>query len=363
MKLKSYLKQGSISTGILISIIILINIIIDRQSSSKFLLSLPLISSIIICSFCTHIFIPKLNLLKVKQIIRLEGPKAHYKKAGTATMGGLVIVPIALLIGNLLSIYNSYNWKILAISLITLGFMFIGALDDWRSLSEKTNNGLSPNAKIFLQASASTIFLIYTYSNNWLDSKINLPMGFQLYVGIFIIPISIFVFLAESNSTNLTDGLDGLASGCGALVFSGMAIELMLRGDNESYLMSVLCNAMAGSWLGFLIHNKNPARIFMGDTGSLAMGGALTSIALMTNSLWSLFIMGGIFVLESLSVIFQVSIFKLTKKYQGTGKRLFLMTPLHHHYEIAGVNENIIVVSFWIISGCFVGVGLLLSPT
>ena len=142
--------------------------------------------------------------------------------------------------------------------------------------------------------------------------------------------------------------------------FFGAAEHILLEG-NENLMLACFCSGMAGSWLGFLTQNKNPAKIFMGDTGSLAMGGALTGIAVLSNNLWALLIMGGVFVMESISVIIQVLIFKITKKYTGSGKRIFLMTPIHHHYEMKGINENIIVEWFWISTGILVVISLLLS--
>ena len=163
-------------------------------------------------------------------------------------------------------------------------------------------------------------------------------------------PLALFVLIAESNSTNLTDGLDGLAAGCGALIFTGLAIHLTLDKSDIALTLSKFCIAMSGSLIGFLLLNRNPAKIFMGDSGSLAIGGSLAAIALISNKLWPLLIMGGIFLIESLSVIIQVSIFKLTKKFKGKGYRVFLMTPIHHHLELQGVKEHIIVRNFWIIT-------------
>ena len=170
------------------------------------------------------------------------------------------------------------------------------------------------------------------------------------------------MFLAESNATNLTDGLDGLASGCGALVFAGLAIQLMLRGHSGDPAMAGFCMSMAGAWLGFLIHNRNPARAFMGDTGSLAMGAALSAVALLTDSLWPLLVMGGVFLAESVSVIVQVWVFKATKGPDGQGRRIFRMAPLHHHFELGGTSERTVVPCFWLMTAALVLLGLLLRP-
>ncbi len=360
MKLKPILKQSTVSTNLLIIIIVLTSIITDRYIEKSFL-SIPLILSLLLCGTTIKSFIPKLNKLKAKQIIRQEGPEAHQKKSGTPTMGGLIIVPIGIIIGNIFTIQDVLYEKIIAISLITLAFMFIGTLDDWKSISQKTNSGLSPKMKIILQSLASLIFFIWTIMKEWINPIINLPFGIEFNSGFLILPITLFVFIAESNSTNLTDGLDGLASGCGALVFTGLSLEIILQGNNENYMISTFCASMAGAWLGFLIFNKNPAKVFMGDTGSLAMGACLAAAALLSNNLWSLLIMGGIFLIESLSVILQVSFFKITKKRYGFGKRIFLMTPLHHHYEIAGMHENIIVNNFWIATSYLIALSLVIN--
>jgi phospho-N-acetylmuramoyl-pentapeptide-transferase len=168
--------------------------------------------------------------------------------------------------------------------------------------------------------------------------------------------------MAESNATNLTDGLDGLAAGVGSLVFLGLAIQLMLRGNNGDPALAGYCAAMAGAWLGFLLHNCNPARVFMGDTGSLSMGAALSAIALLSNSLWPLLVMGGLLLAESMSVILQVWVFKATKGPDGQGRRLFRMAPLHHHFELGGWSERRVVVSFWGITLMLVLIGVLLRP-
>ncbi len=307
--------------------------------------------------------IPKLRTLKCNQIIREEGPESHHKKSGTPTMGGLLIVPVALILGNLISLNGQSNQQIISISLITFAYMVIGGIDDLRSLRFKTNTGLSPKGKILLQAAAGILFLIWTGWQGWINSEIPFAFDKSLDIGVMIWPLALFVFLAESNAANLTDGLDGLASGCGSLIFTGLAIQLMLRGNEGDPALAGFSIAMAGSWLGFLTHNRNPAKIFMGDTGSLAMGAALSGIALLSNSLWPLFIMGGVLLAESLSVIVQVWFFKITKKLTGKGKRILLMAPLHHHYEVAGASEPEIVQKFWLTTFGLVILGLIMHPS
>ena len=240
--------------------------------------------------------------------------------------------------------------------------MLIGGIDDWSSLTKHTNTGLTARGKLLLQAMAAATFLAIAAWQGWISSSIALPFGLELPLGLLIWPLGLFVVLAESNATNLTDGLDGLASGCGALVFTGLALQLMLRGDNGDPALAGFCMAMAGAWLGFLVHNRNPARAFMGDTGSLAMGAALSGVALLSNSLWPLLVMGGVFVAESLSVIIQVWVFKATKGPDGQGRRVFRMAPLHHHFELGGTDERSVVPAFWLITAGLVLLGLVLRP-
>jgi phospho-N-acetylmuramoyl-pentapeptide-transferase len=216
---------------------------------------------------------------------------------------------------------------------------------------------------LLLQGLSAIAFLAWAHWDQQLAPFIALPLGWVLPLGLLILPLGLFVFLAESNATNLTDGLDGLAGGCGAIVFSGLGIQLMLRGHEGDPAMAGFCAAMAGCWLGFLLFNRHPARVFMGDTGSLAMGSALAAVALLSNSLWPLLLMGGVFLAESLSVIVQVWVFKATKNpATGQGKRVFRMAPLHHHFELGGASEQQVVVGFWLISLILVMLGLVLLP-
>ncbi|MFM7647678.1 MAG: phospho-N-acetylmuramoyl-pentapeptide-transferase, partial [Cyanobium sp.] len=250
-----------------------------------------------------------------------------------------------------------------AVAAITLAYLAIGAIDDWRSLTKHHNTGLTPLGKLLLQALSAVVFLAWAALGQHMGSDIALPLGWVLPLGLLIWPLGLFVVLAESNATNLTDGLDGLAAGCGAIVFSGLGLQLMLRGHEGDPALAGFCAAMAGCWLGFLAHNRHPARLFMGDTGSLAMGAALSGVALLSNSLWPLLLMGGVFLAESLSVILQVWVFKATKNpATGQGRRLFRMAPLHHHFELGGLPEQQVVLRFWGASLVLVLLGLVLLP-
>ena len=328
------------SAHILIYLILITALFIDIVIK-KNLLFIPLIISTTLTILLLKWGIPKLKKLNLGQVIREEGPKDHFKKSGTPSMGGLLVVPVGLLIGNL----TTMNLKVLIISILTIGYKAIGLIDDWKSINLKMNQGLTPKQKLFLQALIGSLFIIFSYQKGYLNSYISLWNENQIELGILILPIALFILIAESNSTNLTDGLDGLASGCSAIIFTGLSILLCLKGNTEGYELGQFCIALAGSWIGFLIFNKNPAKIFMGDTGSLSIGATLAGVALLSNSLWSLFLMGGVFLAEALSVILQVGVFKTTKKVQGTGYRLFRMAPIHHHLELKGYSEIKIVQS------------------
>ncbi len=312
-------------------------------------LTIPFIITTLVSSIITFIGIPKLKKFKIKQIIREEGPKNHLLKQGTPTMGGIFFIPIGIIISNILY-FNKENYEIIVtLSFLVLFFMLIGFIDDFLSLKKQLNTGLRAKQKIILQSFISLIFIIFCASNNLIPYNVQIANKI-VNIGNFIYPLGIFVLLAESNSTNLTDGLDGLLSGCSVLIFTGLAITILIDNPSNNLTLAPLSIVMAGACMGFLFLNKYPAKLFMGDSGSLAIGASLSGIALISNNLWSLFIMGGILAAESISVLIQVSIFKLSKRIKGKGHKLFLMTPLHHHFELKGNNEILIVSTFWLIT-------------
>ncbi len=344
----SLFKKINIQISILFGLILLSCIILDINSKNYNFTFIFLITTFI-SSITTYLGIPKLKKIKIQQIIRDEGPKNHFLKQGTPTMGGIFFIPIGIIISNILY-FNEDNYKIiLTLSFLIIFFMFIGFIDDYLSLKKQLNTGLRSNQKIILQFFISLIFIIICASNNFIADNIQIPSKI-VHLGNLIYPLGIFVLLAESNSTNLTDGLDGLLSGCSVLILTGLAITISIQNPTNSWTLAPLCMVMAGTCMGFLLLNKYPAKLFMGDSGSLAIGASLGGIALISNNLWSLLIMGGILAAESISVIIQVSIFKISKKIQGEGYKLFLMTPLHHHFELKGNNEILIVSSFWLIT-------------
>ena len=354
--------NGTVSAVALMLIVLGSSLLSDKWIPNS-QLTLPLLVSTIIAGLVAAIGIPRLKALRMGQIIRTEGPSGHQSKAGTPTMGGLLVVPVGAVLGSLISVEGTASHQLLAVATVTLAFMVIGGFDDWSSLTKQTNKGLTPRGKLVLQGIAGGAFLIVSGWQGWISTSVSLPFHWSLPLGLAIWPLGLFVFLAESNATNLTDGLDGLASGCGALVFSGLALQLMLRGNSGDPALAGFCMAMAGAWLGFLMHNRHPARAFMGDTGSLAMGASLSAVALLSDSLWPLLVMGGVFLAESLSVIVQVWVFKATKGADGQGRRILLMAPLHHHFELGGTSERTVVPCFWLITAGFVLLGIALRPT
>ena len=301
--------------------------------------------------------IKKLNLL---QNIRAEGPTNHLKKSNTPTMGGVFIM-IPFLIFLLILTINLGSLNLILLFLTILGYFFIGFLDDFLSIKNKENTGLKTKEKFTLQSIISIIFIILAYEKNLISPFIQVSNSLEINMHIFILPISFLMLVGISNSVNLTDGLDGLAAGCSGIIFFGLGTEILLKEQQELIIFSILCYSMSGICLGFLKYNSYPAKIFMGDTGSLSIGAILGSIALLTNSVFTLSIFSGIFIVESLSVMIQVGIFKITKKLFYKGKRIFLMAPLHHHFELKGVKEQKIVENFWKINILLVILGIVLK--
>jgi phospho-N-acetylmuramoyl-pentapeptide-transferase len=316
-------------------------------------LVLPLCLSAILTAGLGFWAVPLLQQLKAGQFIREDGPQTHFKKAGTPTMGGVFVIPVAVAIA-LLS--TGFSPLVVAASALTLAYGAIGWLDDWQILRRKSNKGISPRLKLALQTGFAALFCLWvTWQHPLAITQLALPFGWVLPLGGLLVPIAWFALVAESNATNLTDGLDGLAAGTGAIALLGLSA---LAAPTAPDIM-VFCACMSGGYLGFLAHNRNPARVFMGDTGSLALGGALAAAAILSHSLLGLFILSGVFLAETLSVIAQVSYYKATKDEHGIGKRLFKMAPLHHHLELTGWSEIQIVIWFYILTAvlaflCFI---------
>jgi phospho-N-acetylmuramoyl-pentapeptide-transferase len=293
------------------------------------------------------------------QPIRLDGPESHLlTKKGTPTMGGLLIL-IAFTFSTLLwsTFDNPYVWIVL---LVTLGFGALGAIDDYLKLTKASSKGLPGKLKLVGQIIISTIAILWfmATTKEGLNSTLAFPFikNYLLDLGWFFIPFALLVLVGASNAVNLTDGLDGLAIGPVMITAGCFLIIAYLVGNHifASYLqlhfvpgsgeLAVLCGALVGASLGFLWYNAPPAMVFMGDTGSLALGGALGAISIITKHEIVLMIVGGLFVIETISVILQVMYYKATKR------RIFLMAPIHHHFEKKGWAEQTIVIRFWIIS-------------
>ena len=302
--------------------------------------------SFLITVLLSPIFIPFLRRLKFGQSIREEGPKSHQKKTGTPTMGGIVFL-LAILVTTLVMTgkFTEVSEETYLLLFVTIGFGLLGFLDDFIKIAMKRNLGLTSKQKFIGQVVISIIFYLICRQSD-LSTAIGIPFtDYELDFGWFYVVIVIFWLVGFSNAVNLTDGLDGLVSGTSAIAFGAFAV---LAWNQQNYEVALFCVAVVGAVLGFLVFNAHPAKVFMGDTGSLALGGALATVAILLKLELLLVIIGGIFVIETLSVILQVASFKTT------GKRIFKMSPLHHHYELSGWSEWRVVVTFW-------SVGLLLS--
>jgi phospho-N-acetylmuramoyl-pentapeptide-transferase len=308
--------------------------------------TLPFLLSAGIVSALGYWAVPLLRRLKAGQIIREDGPQSHLKKAGTPTMGGIFFVPVALLLSAVWAWSTGIQASdVSAAVLLTLALGFVGWLDDWQVLRKKSNEGLSARLRLVIEMMSGAVFAFWVLLTHSTVSTLLLPFGIALPIGFLFILLAIFVVAAESNAVNLTDGMDGLAAGTTAIAFFGLA--QVIATDWPGLMM--FCACMGGSCIGFLTHNRNPAKVFMGDTGSLALGGALAAVGLMTNSLWALLIVSGLFLVEALSVIAQVTYFKATKGPDGVGKRLFKMSPIHNHFELSGWSESRVVGTFYAI--------------
>jgi phospho-N-acetylmuramoyl-pentapeptide-transferase len=307
-----------------------------------------------------------LRRLKVGQHVRNDGPQTHLAKQGTPTMGGILI--IAALVSSVLlwsDLTNRYVWVVL---FATLAFGGIGFWDDYLKVVKKRSTGLRSGEKFGLQILASLVIGFFLYYNPGDPYSTHLSVPFMkrllLDLGWFYIPFVVVVIVGSSNAVNLTDGLDGLAIGLVGIASTANAVIVYLGGNriiadylNILYIpgsgeLAIFCGAMLGASLGFLWYNAHPAEVFMGDVGSLSLGAALGIVAVMTKNEMLLMIVGGVFVLEACSVIFQVASYKLRRK------RIFLMAPIHHHYELKGWAEPQIIVRFWIISFICAVIGL-----
>lgn len=301
-----------------------------------------------VATFIVGIFVmPILKKFKVGQIVRDDGPKEHLKKQGTPTMGGVIMLIVLVVI---LAI-NSIKYPVLILAIVAiLGFGLVGFIDDYKKLIKKDTKGLSPLKKIIGLVIVTAVFIflylkVFNLGTDFVIPFISSPI--TLSVGAFIAFIA-FILIGTSNAVNLTDGLDGLASGVVAIIMTFFTVIAVKQGNTE---MIILGASSVGTCLAFLLFNFHPAKVFMGDTGSLALGGAVAAIAIIMKMEIYLGIVAFVCIIDTLSVILQVTYFKLTK-----GKRIFKMAPFHHHLELSGMKETKVVILFWIITAilCFI---------
>lgn len=294
--------------------------------------------------------LPILHRLHFGQAIREEGPQSHMKKSGTPTMGGLVIQGAVLIAVVIISLFTK-KWDFFPL-IVMVAFGAIGFIDDFIKVSKKHNLGLRAWQKLVLQFVAALAVALYAAWTPAIGTELVIPfMGTTVDFGFWYVPFTFFAVVAVTNAVNLTDGLDGLASGVTAIVclfFLAMAVAL------NQVSTAVFSGAVIGACLGFLRYNSNPAEIFMGDTGSMALGGAVIVIAIITRMQIFVLIAGLLYVIEALSVVIQVGYFKLTH-----GKRFFKMAPIHHHFELKGWSETRVVTVFWIVTAVFVALAFL----
>lgn len=309
-----------------------------------------IIEAIAVTVILGYFAIPIARKYKARQSIREEGPRSHRAKAGTPTMGGLFMILAAVIV----ILWNHLlDTPVLWLLFLTIGHGILGFLDDFIKAEKKRNLGLTAKQKLLGQLILSVLFCWGCIETLHLPLSISIPfLHTELSIGSFYYIFVILVLIGGSNAVNLTDGLDGLASGCCVVAFFAYGVYCYLHGlHNLGYFITIL----AGACIGFLFFNYHPAKIFMGDTGSLALGGAIAGISVITRTELLLLFLGIIFVLEALSVIIQVTSFKMT------GKRVFKMSPLHHHFELCGWSEVRVVWSFWLFECIFASTALILS--
>ncbi|MBN8234352.1 phospho-N-acetylmuramoyl-pentapeptide-transferase [Halobacillus kuroshimensis] len=320
---------------------------------NEYILLLTMVLSFAITVVISPIIIPFLRRLKFGQSIRDEGPQSHQKKSGTPTMGGVMII-VSVVITTLISSYwfnpDTGNIQLFLVLFVLVGYGLLGFLDDYIKVALKRNLGLTSKQKMLGQIVIALVVYIILRQSDF-PTYISIPgtsIDFDLGWGYAL--LILFMLVGASNAVNLTDGLDGLLAGTAAIAFGAFGILAWTGQLNVE--VTIFSLAIVGALLGFLVFNAHPAKVFMGDTGSLALGGAIAIIAILTKMELILVVIGGVFVLETLSVIIQVISFKTT------GKRVFKMSPLHHHYELKGWSEWRVVTTFWAVGLIFAVLGI-----
>jgi phospho-N-acetylmuramoyl-pentapeptide-transferase len=304
--------------------------------------------SFVLAALCGPLLIPLLRRLKFGQQVRDDGPQSHLKKTGTPTMGGVIIL-LALALAFLK--FSDRGLEFWALLVACLGFGLVGFLDDYIKIAFKRSLGLTARQKLLGQLLFSFIFCVILYRMDH-PTTLAIPgtsISWELGWGYYVLVV--VMFFAASNSVNFTDGLDGLLSGTSALAFGAFAVIALEAAQQQAAVFSA---ALVGAVLGFLVYNAHPAKVFMGDTGSLGIGGGLAAVAILTKTELLLVVIGGVFVLEMLSVIIQVTSFKTR------GKRVFKMSPIHHHFELSGWSEWRVVTTFWLAGFVLAVAGLFL---
>jgi len=315
----------------------------------KILLAAIFAAGLVLCT--GPLLIPELHKLKFGQSIREEGPKSHQAKSGTPTMGGIMII-LAIVIATVAA--APLTPAVLLALFITLGHFVLGFLDDYIKVVKKRNLGLKAKQKMLGQILIAIVTMIVGTRVLGIDTTIWIPIAdINLDIGVGYYFLVLFVLVGTSNAVNLTDGLDGLASGTVAIASGAYALVCYMTGHFD---LAIFCVAMMMACLAFLRFNAHPAKVFMGDTGSLALGGAIAAVGILTHTEILLAVIGFVFVCEALSVIIQVISFKTT------GKRVFRMSPIHHHFELGGWKETKVVFVFWMVGLVASVVGLLMMP-
>lgn len=312
--------------------------------------------SFIICVLLCPVMIPYLQRLKFGQFVREDGPQSHIKKAGTPTMGGIIIIISFVITAAVFFFTKRMNHDGLAVTFVTLAFGIIGFLDDYIKVVKKRSLGLRAWQKLILQLLVTLVFAYYMLYVKHAGTEVMIPFanGYALTLGVLYIPFLLFVTLGTVNGVNFTDGLDGLVSGVTVIVAVWMCFMALFTGNAG---IAAVSGALIGSLMGFLIYNSFPARVFMGDTGSLALGGYVAACAFILKMPLFIAIVGIVYLAEVISVILQVGYFKYTRRKYGQGKRLFKMSPIHHHFEELGWSETKVVALFYIVTAlaCLIG--------
>ncbi|MCW3007506.1 MAG: phospho-N-acetylmuramoyl-pentapeptide-transferase [Solirubrobacterales bacterium] len=304
-------------------------------------------AALLICVFLSPKFIQFLRVREFGQNIREEGPAGHHTKAGTPTMGGIIIF---LAVSAPFLILSNYDWRSIGVYAVAMLSAAIGFADDYTKIVKRRSLGLRARTKLGVTIAISILLWYIATQKAGLPSTLRLRfVDYQIDLGVFYLPLIYLVVAGTTSAVNLTDGLDGLAAGCTAIVLLAyIGITFITTGQKD---LALLCGCLVGACIGFLWFNAFPATIFMGDTGSLGLGGAIAGMAVMTKTEMLLILLGGIFVVEALSVLIQVFSFQTFRK------RVFLMAPIHHHFEMMAWSETKIILRFWIVAAVCAAIG------